>query len=135
NEGQGVTCDDEPLARRALRGHLSNVDWIGEVHEASDGLSAIRAIDTLRPYLVFLDVRMPGASGIAVAEQIVHRPYIIFTTAYDQYAVTALEIGALDYLLKPVGRERVLAVLERARIGLAHAMPQIAPRASHALSR
>ena len=60
---------------------------------------------------------MPGASGIAVAEQITHRPYIIFTTAFDRYAVTAFEIGALDYLLKPFGRERVHAVLARARTG------------------
>ena len=134
SEARVLIVDDEPLARRTLRGHVSAVDWISEVHEAGDGLSAIRAIDTLRPDLVFLDIRMPGASGIAVAEQIVHRPYIIFTTAFDRYAVTAFEIGALDYLLKPFGRERVLAVLERARIGMEHGMPQIAARASQALS-
>jgi two-component system LytT family response regulator len=134
NDGRVLIVDDEPLARRMLRGHVSTVEWIREVHEAGDGLSAIRAIDTLRPDLVFLDIRMPGASGIAVAEQIVHRPYIIFTTAYDRYAVTAFEIGALDYLLKPFGRERVLAVLERARIGMEHGMPPIAARASQILS-
>jgi len=134
SEARVLIVDNEPLARRTLRGHVSTVDWISEVHEAGDGLSAIRAIDTLRPDLVFLDIRMPGASGIAVAEQIVHRPYIIFTTAFDRYAVTAFEIGALDYLLKPFGRERVLAVLERARIGMEHGMPQIAARASQALS-
>ena len=91
-------------------------------------------IDTIHPDLVFLDIRMPGTSGIAVAEQIVHRPYIIFTTAYDRYAVTAFEIGALDYLLKPFGRDRVMAVLERARIGMEHGMPPVAARASHVLS-
>ncbi len=133
-EARVLIADDEPLARRTLRDHLSGVEWIGEVHEAADGLSAIRAIDTLRPELVFLDIRMPGASGIAVAEQIVHRPYIIFTTAYDRYAVTAFEIGALDYLLKPFGRERVLAVLDRARIGIEHGMPPIAARATQVLA-
>src|SRR5690349_20411288 len=92
---------DEPLDRRTLRDHLGTVDWIGEIREAGDGLTAIREIDSFKPDLVFLDIRMPGTSGIAVAEQIVHRPYIIFTTAYDRYAVTAFEIGALDYLLKP----------------------------------
>lgn len=134
SEVRAVIADDEPLARRMLREHVSTVDWIGEIHEAGDGLTAIRMIDTLRPDLVFLDIRMPGASGIAVAEQITHRPYIIFTTAYDRYAVTAFEIGALDYLLKPFGRDRVLAVLERARIGMEHGMPPIAARASQVLS-
>ncbi|PYQ61735.1 MAG: DNA-binding response regulator [Acidobacteria bacterium] len=134
NEARVVIVDDEPLARRTLRGHLSTVDWIAELHEAGDGLSAIRMIDTIHPDLVFLDIRMPGTSGIAVAEQIVHRPYIVFTTAYDRYAVTAFEIGALDYLLKPFGRDRVMAVLERARIGMEHGMPPVAARASHVLS-
>jgi two-component system LytT family response regulator len=134
NDVRALIADDEPLARRTLRGHLSTVDWIGEISEASDGLNAIRMIDAVKPALVFLDIRMPGTSGIAVAEQIVHRPYIIFTTAYDRYAVTAFEIGALDYLLKPFGRDRVLAVLERARVGLEHGMPPIAARASQVLS-
>src|SRR5260370_28949379 len=135
NDGRGMIADAEPLARRTLRGPLSTVDWIGEIDEAADGLSAIRMIDTVKPDLVFMDIRMPGTSGIAVAEQIMHRPYIIFTTAYDRYAVTAFEIGALDYLLKPFGRERVLAVLERARVGLEHGMPPIAARASQVLSQ
>jgi two-component system, LytTR family, response regulator len=134
NDVHVVIVDDEPLARRTLRDHLGTVDWIGEIREAGDGLTAIREIDSFKPDLVFLDIRMPGASGIAVAEQIVHRPYIIFTTAYDRYAVTAFEIGALDYLLKPFGRDRVLAVLERARNGMEHGMPPIAARASQVLS-
>ncbi|HLJ75080.1 MAG TPA: response regulator, partial [Thermoanaerobaculia bacterium] len=134
SEVRAVIADDEPLARRTLRGHLSAVDWIGEIDEAADGLSAIRLIDSVKPDLVFLDIRMPGTSGIAVAEQIEHRPFIVFTTAYDRYAVTAFEIGALDYLLKPFGRERVLAVLDRARFGIELGMPPIAARASQVLS-
>jgi two-component system LytT family response regulator len=134
NDVRVVIADDEPLARRALREHLDSVDWIGEVHEAGDGLSAIRTVDAVKPDLFFLDIRMPGASGIAVAEQIQCRPYIIFTTAFDRYAVTAFEIGALDYLLKPFGRERVLAVLARARVAMEHGIPPIAARASRVLS-
>ncbi len=129
-----VIVDDEPLARRMLRGHLAAVEWIGEVHEAADGLTAIRTVDAVRPDLLFLDVRMPGASGIAVAEQIAARPYVVFTTAYDRYAVTAFEIGALDYLLKPFGRERLLAVLERARVAMEHGIPPVAARAGRVLS-
>src|SRR5213075_1697426 len=134
NDVRVLIADDEPLARRTLREHLSSVDWIKEIHEAADGLTAIRSVDALKPDLLFLDIRMPGASGIAVAEQISHRPYIVFTTAFDRYAVTAFEIGALDYLLKPFGRDRVLAVLERARIGIEHGMPPIAARASQVLA-
>ena len=134
NDVRVVIADDEPLARRMLRDCLSSVDWIGDVHEAADGLTAIRLIDSVRPELLFLDIRMPGASGIAVAEQITHRPYIIFTTAFDRYAVTAFEIGALDYLLKPFGRQRVLTVLARARIAMEHGMPPIVARASSVLT-
>ena len=125
-----VIADDEPLARRTLREHLREIDWIDVAEECGDGLSAIRAVDALRPDLLFLDIRMPGASGIAVAEQVAHRPYIVFTTAYDRYAVTAFEIGALDYLLKPFGRERVHAVLARARTAMEHGLPAIAARAN-----
>ena len=125
-----VIADDEPLARRTLREHLREIDSVDVVEECGDGLATIRAVDLLQPDVLFLDIRMPGASGIAVAEQIVHRPYIIFTTAYDRYAVTAFEIGALDYLLKPFGRERVHAVLARARTAIEHGMPAIAARAS-----
>ena len=127
-----LIADDEPLARRTLRDHLSHVEWIEQIDEVGDGLSAIRAVDELRPELLFLDIRMPGASGIAVAEQIAHRPYIIFTTAFDRYAVTAFEIGALDYLLKPFGRDRVRAVVERGRAALEHGLPPVVARAREA---
>jgi len=134
SDARVLIADDEPLARRTLRSHLAVVDWIGEVREVGDGLSAIRIIDAFCPDLVFLDIRMPGASGIAVAEQIVHRPYIVFATAFDRFAVTAFEIGALDYLLKPFGRERVTGVLARARIAMEHGLIPVAARASQVLS-
>ena len=129
-----VIADDEPLARRALRGHLGTLDWLGEVHEVGDGLAAIRAVDTLRPHILFLDIVMPGVTGLAVVEQIKHRPYIVFTTAFERYAVTAFEIGALDFLLKPFGRERVRAAAERGRSAIEHGMPPVVARAHEALA-
>jgi two-component system LytT family response regulator len=129
-----VIADDEPLARRALRGHLAALDWIGEVHEAGDGLGAIRAVDSVRPHILFLDIVMPGVDGVQVAEQITHRPYIVFTTAFERFAVTAFEIGALDFLLKPFGRERVRAAAERGRAALEHGMPSVVARAREALT-
>jgi two-component system LytT family response regulator len=129
-----VIADDEPLARRALRGHLAGLDWIGEIHEAGDGLSAIHVVDSVKPHILFLDVVMPGVSGLAVAEQITHRPYIVFTTAFERFAVTAFEIGALDFLLKPFGRDRVRAAVERGRAALEHGMPSVVARAREALT-
>ena len=129
-----VIADDEPLARKALRGHLTSLDWIGEIHEAGDGWSAIRTVDTVRPHILFLDIVMPGVSGVQVAEQITHRPYIVFTTAFERFAVTAFEIGALDFLLKPFGRERVRAAAERGRKALEHGMPSVVARARQALT-
>ncbi|MBX2821791.1 MAG: LytTR family DNA-binding domain-containing protein [Rhodothermaceae bacterium] len=113
-----VIADDEPLAIQQLRTFLSAVDWVDLVGEATNGPDAIQAIDTLKPDLVFLDIRMPGASGLQVVEQVEHDPYLIFTTAYDRYAVTAFELQALDYLLKPFGKLRFNAALERARQAL-----------------
>jgi two-component system LytT family response regulator len=129
-----VIADDEPLARRALREHLATVAGIGEVHEAGDGWTAIKTVDAVKPHILFLDIVMPGVSGLEVAEQIRHRPYIVFTTAYEKFAVTAFEIGALDYLLKPFGRDRVAGVVERARSAIEHGLPPVVARAREAMS-
>ena len=113
-----VTCivvDDEPLARRKLRELMRSTPWLTCIGEADNGREALRAIDEQQPRLVFLDVRMPGMSGIDVARRAQHAPAIIFTTAYDRYAVTAFELAAIDYLLKPFSRERFEQALERAR--------------------
>jgi two-component system LytT family response regulator len=130
NDIRVLIADDEPLARRSLRAHLQTVGWIAEIHEAADGRSALRAIDESKPHLVFLDIVMPGLSGVSVAQKAVHRPYIVFTTAFDQYAITAFEIGALDYLLKPFGRDRVRQAVERAGVALEHRLPDVASRAA-----
>jgi len=107
--------EDEPLARQRLRELINGADWLEFVGEAATGRAAVGAIDEAQPDLVFLDVRLPDGSGIDVLSRIAHRPAVIFTTAYDQYAVTAFELGAVDYLLKPFGRERFSRAVERAR--------------------
>lgn len=119
--------EDEPLAREHLRTMLGDVDWLECVGEAGDGASAIRSIDELRPELIFLDIHLPERSGLDVLAEIRHRPAVIFTTAYDRYAVAAFELQALDYLLKPFGQERFLAAIERARHLLEAEEPQDAP--------
>ncbi|HEX6317019.1 MAG TPA: LytTR family DNA-binding domain-containing protein [Gemmatimonadaceae bacterium] len=110
-----LVVDDEPVARAGLKAMLSAFDWLEVIGEAADGQAAARAIETLKPELVFLDVQMPGLLGTDVLRQVTHRPFVIFTTAYSQHAVTAFEIGAVDYLLKPFAAPRLTAALERVR--------------------
>ena len=111
----GLIVEDEPLARRRLRELIRGLPWLQCLGEATTGRGAIAAINELQPDLVFLDVQLPGVSGLDVLSQVRHRPAVIFTTAFDRYAVTAFELGALDYLLKPFGAERFGRALERAR--------------------
>jgi len=113
-----LICEDEPLAVRALREYLKDVDWIEVVGDARNGSDAVRLIQKLEPDLVFLDVRMPGLTGLEVLERITHHTAIIFTTAYDEYALSAFEFGALDYLVKPFGKDRLMESLDRVRVRL-----------------
>jgi two-component system, LytTR family, response regulator len=112
-----VIADDEPLARQRLLMLLAQEDGVEVVAECADGPSAITAIETLRPDLVFLDVEMPGASGFDLIEAIgpERMPCVIFVTAFDTYALRAFGVRALDYLLKPFDRERFHAALTRAK--------------------
>lgn len=110
-----LVVDDEPIARAGLRQMLAAFDWVDVVGEAADGQSAVMAIETLKPEIVFLDVQMPGLLGTDVLRHIEHRPFVIFTTAYSQHAVTAFELGAVDYLMKPFGAARLAAAMERVR--------------------
>jgi two-component system LytT family response regulator len=112
---RALVVEDEPIARAQLRDLLDGVGWIECIGEAADGASAVTAIDSLRPDLVFLDIEMPELSGLEVLRRIQHDPGVVFTTAYDRFAVAAFELEAIDYLLKPFGRRRLLAALERAR--------------------
>jgi two-component system, LytTR family, response regulator len=110
-----LIVEDEPLARRRLRELIRDVPWLQCVGEATNGRAAVAAIDELQPDLVFLDVQLPGCSGIDVLSRVQHTPAVIFTTAHDQFAITAFELAALDYLLKPFGRDRFTRAIERAR--------------------
>src|SRR5262249_56743260 len=115
-----LIVDDEPLARDGLRVRLSREADIEIVGEAIDGVAAIDAILALTPDLVFLDVQMPGLGGFDVLERIseTHLPIVIFVTAFDQYAIKAFEVHALDYLLKPFSDDRFAQALDRARRAL-----------------
>lgn len=110
-----LIVDDEPVARAGLRDMVAAVPWIALVGEADNGPAAVEAINRLTPDLVFLDIQMPGLLGTEVLGRLTHRPHVLFTTAYGEHAVTAFELGALDYLLKPFGPDRLAAALERVR--------------------
>jgi two-component system LytT family response regulator len=116
-------ADDEPVARAGLRAMLGAFDWITVVGEAADGESAVTEIERLRPELVFLDVQMPGMLGTDVLRRLERPPFVIFTTAYSEHAVTAFELGAVDYLLKPFGPGRLSAAMERVRSALGEPAP------------
>ena len=134
-KGAVLIADDEPLARRTLREHLRSLGWTGPIHEARDGETAIATANSQRPDLLFLDIVMPGATGLQVLEQLDYEPRVIFTTAYDQYAVTAFELGALDYLLKPFGRDRLERVLRRAQAVLNGSSVPLVSRARESLEQ
>jgi two-component system LytT family response regulator len=109
-----LIAEDEALARRKLRDLIAEVPLVDVVGEVEDGEACVRAIEELRPDVLFLDVQMPGLSGLDVLSRTGHKPLTIFTTAYDQYAVAAFELAAVDYLLKPFGKDRLRVALERA---------------------
>jgi two-component system, LytTR family, response regulator len=112
-----TTClivDDEKLARDLLKEYLENYPEIEVLDEADQGTDAVEKIDKLKPDIVFLDVQMPGMTGFDVLEDIEHEPYVIFVTAYDQYAIKAFEKNAVDYLLKPLDEERFRNAVNRA---------------------
>ncbi len=111
-----LIVDDEELARERLRQMLRPFGDLLIVGEAEDGEEAIEQISELRPDLVFLDIQMPGCTGLEVVASLPSpRPRIIFCTAFDQYAIDAFELHAVDYLLKPVSRVRLAKAIERVR--------------------
>jgi two-component system, LytTR family, response regulator len=111
-----LLSDDETLARERLRSLLDEEEDLEIVAECGDGKSAIATIERERPDLVFLDIQMPEVDGFGVVHELRDAmPLTIFVTAYDRYAMKAFEVHALDYLLKPVGKERLTAAVARAR--------------------
>jgi DNA-binding LytR/AlgR family response regulator len=113
---RALIADDEPLLRADLRTRLGRL-WpeLTICAEVADGHAAVEAIDRDRPDIAFLDIRMPGRTGLEVAAAAAGRCHIVFVTAYDQFAVQAFERGAHDYLVKPVTDERMRAMVARLR--------------------
>lgn len=119
-----MVIDDEALARRELRRLLGDFGWLDIIGEAANVDEAVPRIEALSPDLLFLDIKMPGGSGFDLLARLERVPRVIFTTAYDQHAVQAFEVNALDYLLKPIEPERLAAALLKVRNVSAQANPQ-----------
>ncbi|MFN3343060.1 MAG: LytR/AlgR family response regulator transcription factor [Flavobacteriales bacterium] len=104
---KAIIIDDERLARKELRSLLNKYHEIEIVDECANADEALSSIDNHHPELIFLDIQMPGHNGFELLNQLDHVPKVIFVTAYDEYAIRAFEVNALDYLLKPVNPERL----------------------------
>src|SRR5690349_17925243 len=112
NAVTAVLAEDEAPLRVELRAMLSELmPDLRIVAECEDGLAALEAIESHRPHIAFLDIRMPGVSGLEIARAVNGQVQVIFTTAYDEYAVKAFDSGAVDYLLKPIKRDRLRVAL------------------------
>ena len=137
-----IIVDDEALARRELRYLLERVGDVEVVAEACNGIEAVQTIRSQTPDVVFMDVQMPGLDGFAVLKQVManrraRMPEVIFATAFDQYAVRAFEVNAIDYLLKPFEERRVALAIEKVRVrraaasgAAAETLPDAIPQAS-----
>lgn len=125
-----LIADDEPVARQVLREHLEDMPGVNIVGEAASGLAATELIEKLNPDVVLLDLQMPGIDGFGVARSLKDAvsPVVVFVTAFDSHALEAFNIGAADYLLKPVRRDRLATALARAKQRL-QAPPQMKPPA------
>jgi len=110
-----LIIDDEEPARNLIKTFLQVDNQFEIIGEASDGLSAVKEINNLKPDLVFLDIQMPKLTGFEVLELIENHPVIIFSTAFDNFAVKAFELNAIDYLLKPYSRERFLSAIQKVK--------------------
>src|ERR1700745_291175 len=114
-----VIVDDEQLARDELAFLLKSADDVNVVAQGKNGLEAVNLIKEHAPDLVFLDVQMPGLDGFGVLQKLVERkitvPHVVFATAFDQYAVRAFDVNAVDYVLKPFDKARIAKAVQRAR--------------------
>ena len=114
-----LIVDDEVPARERLKRLLADIEGVEFIGEAKDGLQAVEMVEALSPDLVLLDIQMPGLDGFGVIEALEDPPPVIFVTAYDEYAIRAFEVNALDYLLKPFSRGRLEKAVHRAQESLA----------------
>ena len=110
---RAIIIDDERLARAELKKLLQDFPEIEVIDEAANAEEGIAKIDSLNPELVFLDIQMPGKTGFDMLAELERAPYVIFTTAYDEYALKAFEVNALDYLLKPVEPKRLADAIQK----------------------
>lgn len=108
-----IIIDDEPLARDITKFYLQDYPEIEIVAECSDGFEGLKAINQLKPDFIFLDIQMPKISGFEMLELLDEAPTVIFTTAFDEYAIKAFEVNAVDYLLKPIEKERFDVAIKR----------------------
>jgi two-component system, LytTR family, response regulator LytT len=126
-----LIIDDEPLARQELQYLLERVGGVEVLAQGTNGIEAVDLIRNHKPDVVFLDVQMPGMDGFAVLKKLLEKkmklPQVVFATAYDQYAVRAFEVNAVDYLLKPFDRARVQKTIEKARLRSGGAEPGTKP--------
>lgn len=120
---RALVVDDEELARHIIRELLQPHSEIEVVAECANGFEAVKAFAEYKPDLIFLDVQMPKLGGFDVLELIGTEPIVIFVTAYDQYAMRAFDVHAVDYLLKPIGKQRFEEALARAKGRLGEKMP------------
>jgi len=109
-----LIIDDETPARELIKHYLKEVDSIEVIAECADGFSGLKVITAMKPDLVFLDIQMPRLTGIEMVEVLTEKPEIIFTTAYDQFAIRAFELNAVDYLMKPFPKRRFLDAVNKA---------------------
>jgi two-component system, LytTR family, response regulator len=129
-----VVVDDEELARRVVCEYLSEVPDVEVVAECANGFEAVKAVADLKPDLLLLDVQMPKLTGFEVVELVGREQAVVFVTAYDAYALKAFDVHAVDYLLKPFERERLLEALARVRERLAAREPRPAGEAASAVA-
>lgn len=108
-----ILIDDEPLARDIVKFYLSEHQDIEVLAECSDGFEGLKAINQFKPDLIFLDIQMPKISGFEMLELVEDKPAVIFTTAFDEYAIKAFEVNAVDYLLKPIDKSRFDAAMSK----------------------
>src|SRR6201986_3928136 len=110
---RALIIDDEPLARMVVQEYLREFPQIEVLQECNDGFEGLKAIQQHQPDLVFLDVQMPKINGFEMLELVEHQPAVIFTTAFDEYAIKAFEAHAVDYLLKPFSKDRFNKAIEK----------------------
>jgi two-component system, LytTR family, response regulator len=113
---KAIIIDDERLARNELKKLLLDFPEIEVIAEAANAAEGVEKIDSLNPDLIFLDIQMPGKTGFDMLSELERAPNVIFTTAYDEYALKAFEVNALDYLLKPVEPKRLADALQKLQV-------------------